>query len=185
MRHSLTKRLPLNRGPFVVVPFSHTPIDDSPFSPLPTLSSFLRGAQTSDPCRGFGSLGPPLTLSCFLPGLQTATPVEDSVPPIQRHCVVILARASSERPLSRLRLSPTDCPSLCLPSFPRRLHSVTPVLTRGETVRFPALWKRLPLGAAWRSVGIAAVVRAPRMCGLLTTLGGRAGYGKNRKLFGS
>ena len=99
---------------FVVVPFSDTPIDDSPFSPFPTLSSFLRGAQPSDPCRGFGSLGPPLPLSCFLPGLQTATPVEDSVPPIHRHFVVILARASSERPLSRLRLSPTDCASLSL-----------------------------------------------------------------------
>ena len=71
-------------GSFVVVPFFDTPVDDSAFSPLPTLSSFLGGAQTSDPCRGFGSSPPTRTSACFRPGLQSVTPVEDSALPIQR-----------------------------------------------------------------------------------------------------
>ena len=47
------------------------------------LSSFVRGAETNDPCRGFASPRPALILSCFPPGLQSATPVEDSALPIQ------------------------------------------------------------------------------------------------------
>ena len=111
-------------------------------------------APNCDPCRGFRSSDPPPRCFHSSEGLKRATPVEDSALP------------------ARL--------SLPLSSLPRRLHSVTPVLTRGETVLFPALWTSPPLGAAWHSVGIAAVVRAPRMCGLLAPLGGRAGYGKNR-----
>ena len=64
---------------FVVVPFLETPVDDSPFSRLPTFSSFLCRAQTSDPYRGFGPLLPTLTSASFRPGLRSATPVEDSV----------------------------------------------------------------------------------------------------------
>ena len=42
-----------------------------------------------------------------------------------------------------------------------------------------------PAGSTLRSIVIATVVRAPYICGIITTLGGRAGYGKNRKLFTS
>ena len=116
---------------FVVVPFSETPIEDSAFSPFATLLSFLRGAQTSDPCRGFGSPRPALRLSCFPRGLQSATPVEDSALLLHRLFFFILAKASHERPLSRMRPSPLNLPWLC--SLHPRLQSGTPVLTCGES----------------------------------------------------
>ena len=83
---------------FVVVPFSETPIEDSAFSPFATLLSFLRGAQTSDPCRGFGSPRPALRLSCFPRGLQSATPVEDSALLLHRLFFPFLRRPHTSDP---------------------------------------------------------------------------------------
>ena len=133
MHHSLTKRSAPNHGCFVVVPFCETPVDDSAFSPLPTLSSFLDGAQTSDPCRGFGSPRPAFALSCSPRGLQSATPVEDSALRIQRHFLFIPSRGANERPLCRIRFSPPNLHSF--PSLPRGLQSVTLLFTRGESAR--------------------------------------------------
>ena len=235
VHHSFTKRSPPNRGPFVVVPFSATPVDDSPFSPLPTFSSFLGGAQTSDPCRGFGSSPPSRTSAFFPPGLQSATPVEDSALLGSSEYVLMLKRAtpvedsalrlqgglprsfpqrSKLRPLSRIRLfrsstlhhgphalprrrqdaprctqdaawAPQAAPSTAQ-EHPRRPETSRRCPPRRPNKRFPPSGRPLPLfGSNFHSIVIAAVVPAPCICGVLTTLGGRAGYGKNRKLFAS
>ena len=102
-------------------------------SALRNMSSFLRGAETSDPCRGFGSPRPAFALSCSPRGLQSATPVEDSALRIQRHFPFIPSRGANERPLSRNRLSPPSLHSF--PSLPRRLQSMTSLFARGESAR--------------------------------------------------
>ena len=77
------------------------------------------------------------------------------------------SRGSTERSLSRLRLSPPD-PHPLLPSS--RAPLCHPCRGFGSVAPYTS-----------HSIVIASVVRAPRMCSLLTTLGGRAGYGKSRE----
>ena len=126
---------------------------------------------TRDPCRGFGHAKSEIALRevCRVFGHATSENFVLVCVAVPVLCLAVLGCAWA-------------VPWLCCLAVP------------GLCLAVPGLCLDVP-GYAWAVPGLclavlgcavlASVVRAPRMCGLLTTLGGRAGYGKNRKLFGS
>ena len=115
-------------------------------------------APTCDPCRGFGSSDPVR----FSTGFRCShdghnAPQDAPKTPPGRPKPTPVPRAAT-MPQDVLETPPQDAPTCS------SISSNTPCFC-----------------SAFHPIVIAAVVRAPCICGLLTTLGGRAGYGKNRK----
>ena len=162
--------------------------------------------------RGRSSKNRLLGFSEYALTLKRATLVEDSALRLQGGLPPSFPQRSNLRPLSRIRLfrsstlhhgpyalprrrqdatrctqdaarAPQAAPSTAQ-HHPRHLETSRKCPPRRPNKRFPPSGKPLPLfGSNSLSIVIAAVVPAPCICGVLTTLGGRAGYGKNRKLF--
>ena len=178
--------------------------------PKRTSGFFPPGLQSATPVEDSALLGS----SEYVLMLKRATPVEDSALRLQGGLPRSFPQRSKLRPLSRIRLfrsstlhhgphalprrrqdaprctqdaawAPQAAPSTAQ-EHPRRPETSRRCPPRRPNKRFPPSGRPLPLfGSNFHSIVIAAVVPAPCICGVLTTLGGRAGYGKNRKLFAS
>ena len=119
-------------------------------------------ATICDPCRGLGSSNPARFITALTCSQDAAKTPQDA------------PRTPPGRP------KPPPVRPKSTQDAPRRPAGAPP---RRPNRRFPPSGRPLPLfGSNFHSIVIAAVVPAPCICNVLTMLGGRAGYGKSRKL---
>ena len=144
-------------------------------------------AQTSNPCRGFGPSPPRRPCASFPPGLSSGGFAWEVLKKLAssalRNVISFFRRARTSEPSRGMGPSSPMRPcTMRLASLAVRCHRQHHKLWQ-QLVVLSFTGRPLPSQSTLHSIVVAAVVRAPCICGLLTTVGGRAGYGKSRTLF--